>query len=187
MSRRGGVHAKNYVTHIVNPCPAGSSGYTLCGRDARKVNCQDPNERVYEGTCKLCAKYRPTTYDRLHEFIRTHHNKRQLVSRLLSAPGWSYLWVRCGLYRVSHTTINAFVFADIRATYPGQGTFTRLVHDLRITYPTLPLIVEDTHARFRKYLLRHGWQDLYCVRAGPIHYTLGIGLDPRLCRRIASL
>lgn len=49
-SRRGGVHASNYVLHI----PA-SDRTTLCGRVCALVNCQPLSEGITEATCRKCA------------------------------------------------------------------------------------------------------------------------------------
>jgi hypothetical protein len=83
--------------------------------------------------------------------------------------GFSLLYVRVVARAVNGTFWNPLLeLANMEAESPGAGAFRGLLERLLTTYPTLPIVVECTHARFGQHLLRHGFvRAWYATRHSP--------------------
>ena len=143
---------------------------TLCGRYTRNVRCMPFKARTNTATCKLCLSRVNASIENLHAFVQGRCQRRGL-SFITAVPtnGWRRMEVRGGEYCVGDKFYRpTLVFSNIAALFPGKGLFTTLVRTLHKTHPTLNLVVEYTHKRFRTHLIRQGWEEIYNYRS----YTL---------------
>lgn len=98
----------------------------------------------------------------LDEFIKGYDAKIFRSNLYVREKGFRSLYVRIGPRYIGKNKIPfdpTLDIANVAATYPGKGYFTRLVERLRRDYPHLGLYVETVFEdRFRRKLLRLGFE-----------------------------
>lgn len=94
----------------------------------------------------------------LGEFISSQGERRPR-NAYVRFPGFSTLYVRCTKRFLRHELVSPVLdIANIEASRPGKGAFTKLFEHLRENYPEMWLFVECVaNERFEKKLRKMGF------------------------------
>lgn len=106
---------------------------------------------------KASGNRKPITLDAfLAQTMRFH----RVGNRYVYEPGWAHLYVRATLRHIEDALRGPVIdLANIEASRPGRGAFTRLVAKIRRKYPEAWVYVECVHnPRFEKRLVDMGFR-----------------------------
>lgn len=98
---------------------------------------------------------KPPTLD---EFISWQGSRRP-KNAYVRFPGFNFIYARCNKRYLRNELVGpVFDIANIEATRPGKGAFTKLFEHLRKDYPEMWIFVECVaNERFAKKLLKMGF------------------------------
>ena len=105
---------------------------------------------------------------------KTSHTRNAYVT----FPGMKSLYVRVGPYRVNTEVMSTIQIANVEASEPGSGAFSRLVDHLVYGYPDLTIVVENVHSDILAAILDRMEFERINVETGRHFAKLGDVGDP---------